>query len=86
MLHPFSFPDANTALRAQGVAFLVHRGVLARHSPVLGDATAALENSCSNRLNGCPVLELDDGPEDLAHFLLALYDGVYVSRFTSHSI
>jgi hypothetical protein len=75
MLHPLSFPDGNTALRAASVVFLVHRGVLARHSQPLGDAVKAL--AAPQRINGCPVLDLDDSPDDLAHFLLALYDGVY---------
>lgn len=84
MLHPLSFPDGNTALLAQNIVFLVHRGVLARHSTILSDAINALDTS--NHLNGSPVLELDDNPDDLAHFLLALYDGVYVFTFTIHPL
>ncbi|KXN90801.1 hypothetical protein AN958_03455 [Leucoagaricus sp. SymC.cos] len=69
-----SFSDGNTVLRAAGVPFLVHRGVLARHSPALAEAIDAIDSS--TYVNGYPVLELDDNSEDLAHFLCALYDGV----------
>ncbi|KAF9443833.1 hypothetical protein P691DRAFT_382286 [Macrolepiota fuliginosa MF-IS2] len=79
MLHPLSFPDGNIALLAAGVAFIVHRGVLARHSAILADAIAAIPDT--DTVSGCPVLRLDDAPDDVAHFLQALYDGCLRLRY-----
>ncbi|KAF5351771.1 hypothetical protein D9756_007750 [Leucocoprinus leucothites] len=81
MLHhgDLSFEDGNVALLAANTAFFVHRGVLSRHSPVLAEAMATLDPAIE--VSGCPLLTLDENPDDLAHFLYALYDGVTRLRY-----
>lgn len=74
VLHPLSFSDGNTAVEAADTIFILHRGVLARYSKPLEDAINALDPT--EQINDCPVLHLDENPNDLAHFLLAIYDGV----------
>ncbi|KAK2464318.1 hypothetical protein APHAL10511_003775 [Amanita phalloides] len=69
----FAFPDASLVLRAAPAVFLVHRGFLERHSPVLAHAISFTPTTAFFR--GLPVLDLQDSPQDLAAFLLALYDG-----------
>ncbi len=67
--------------------FNVHKGLLSRHSEPLRQAINVLAEK-SNRMakerlwliEGSLVLEMDDEQGDLAMFLSALYDGVYVSK------
>lgn len=83
--HPnLSFDDGNFAIVTGDFYFLVHRGLLCRHSAVL---TAASEELLTNvipntsqrfELEGRPALRLQDSPDDMSNFLLALYDGVCV--------
>ncbi|KAF8902665.1 hypothetical protein CPB85DRAFT_95490 [Mucidula mucida] len=71
-----SFDDGNLAILTGHYYFLVHQGLLSRHSPILGSSIEALSSSCSI-LEGRPVLRLDDVSADQMHFFLcALYDGV----------
>jgi hypothetical protein len=74
------FSDGNIALVAVDFYFTVHQGVLCRHSQLLAELIKKLkvEDSQSRLIDGHPVLVLNDQPKDLARFLLALYDGVYV--------
>ena len=74
--HDLWFADGNVVLAAPTAAFCVHRGILARHSPVLAAALAALDHTLP-RLR----LALDVPPDDLACFLYALYDGVSTLRY-----
>jgi hypothetical protein len=77
--HPgLCFRDGNIALLAGGCYFLLHRGFLARHSPVLAHAFQIHDGNCSDHFRGQPVIEMQDSAEDMAFFLLALYDGTYV--------
>ncbi|KZV70668.1 hypothetical protein PENSPDRAFT_578968 [Peniophora sp. CONT] len=67
------FEDANIALQAGPSYFLVHRGVLSRQSPCLAKLIASTP---ANRvLDGRPVLELDDHPDDISLLLHTIYDG-----------
>lgn len=79
--HPdFSFADGNIALLANNVHFIVHQGFLSRHARSFATAIRDLGGCSGPFIEGHPVLELDDAPSDLYQFLLALYDGVYVSH------
>lgn len=72
--HPLSFEDGNLALLAEDRYFIIHQGLLCRHSQVL---QAMLVNSGdTRRLLDRPVLELDEKWTDLGCFLGSLYDGV----------
>jgi hypothetical protein len=54
--------------------FLVHQGLLARHSEVLGELMRSMDNTPT--LEDRPVLTLPDPSTDVAHFLKAMYDGM----------
>ncbi|KAJ7462250.1 hypothetical protein B0H11DRAFT_2160122 [Mycena galericulata] len=73
--HPdLSFPDGNVAVVTGSVYFLVHKGLLCRHSVPLQQATKALDQRI--QLEGRPILPLQDSSHDMCHFLSALYDGL----------
>ncbi|KAJ7497259.1 hypothetical protein FB451DRAFT_1163223 [Mycena latifolia] len=73
--HPeLSFSDGNLAILTGSVYFLVHNGLLCRHSVPLQQAIKALD--LRTQLEGRPVLHLPDSSHDMAHFLSALYDGL----------
>ncbi|KAJ7703235.1 hypothetical protein B0H17DRAFT_1042405 [Mycena rosella] len=73
--HPeLSFPDGNLAILTGSVYFLVHNGLLCRHSVPLEQAINALDLRV--QLEGRPVLHLLDSSHDMSHFLSALYDGL----------
>jgi hypothetical protein len=73
------FQDATLALLAGGSYFLIHRGLLARHSPVFADVFT--NRDPIDYFRGQPVFEANDSSKDMAFFLLALYDGTYVTFF-----
>ncbi|KAJ7901791.1 hypothetical protein B0H14DRAFT_2668451 [Mycena olivaceomarginata] len=75
--HPdLSFPDGTIAILTGSVYFLVHKGLLCRHSVPFQQATKALDQTRSKQLEGRPVLHVTDSPHDMCHFLSALYDGI----------
>ncbi|THV05123.1 hypothetical protein K435DRAFT_137658 [Dendrothele bispora CBS 962.96] len=79
-----SFIDGNIVILSQNRFFLVHQSVLSQHSSVLDEALNTLQDS-SHVLQGRPVLELQESPEDLYHFLTALCDGVSNLKYTAQS-
>ena len=74
------FSDGNIALVAGDFYFSVHQGVLCRHSEHFAELIKKIkvEDSQTRLIDGHLVLVLNDQPKDLARFLIALYDGVYV--------
>lgn len=77
--HPdLCFNDGNLAVLASGHYFLVHQGLLCRHSAPLAAIVKTLEGKQTRFLEGRVVLELPDASNDVFYFLLALYDGMYV--------
>ncbi|KAJ7287571.1 hypothetical protein C8J57DRAFT_1431101 [Mycena rebaudengoi] len=78
--HPdLFFPDGNIAILTGPVYFLVHKGLLCRHSAPLQQATEALDLRV--QLEGRPVLQLSDLPQHMLQFLSALYDGLSTVKF-----
>ena len=76
-VHPaLCFQDATVAVLAGSSYFMVHAGLLARHSLVFADTFKA--GAPAQRFRGRPVFEVQDDSQDMAFFLLALYDGTYV--------
>ncbi|KAM5533314.1 hypothetical protein V8D89_012988 [Ganoderma adspersum] len=72
--HPdIYFEDGNLSIVAGRQYFIVHRGLLCRHSEVLRVRIESIKTNDERLLEGLAVLYLDDSPEDLAHFLRALY-------------
>jgi len=76
------FDDGNLAVLTGSHYYLVHQGVLSRRSDTLRKLIKkTLEGGENVRfLEGCPVLHLQDPPDDFGHFLQALYDGMYDQR------
>lgn len=68
------FNDGNIVLLAGMSYFLVHQGLLARHSEVLDELMRSMDNTPT--LEDRPVLTLPDSSTDVAHFLKAMYDGM----------
>lgn len=78
------FDDGNLAVLTGSQYCLVHQGVLSRRSDTLRKLIKkTLEGGEPENvrfLEGCPVLHLQDPPDDLGRFLQALYDGMYDQR------
>ncbi|RPD58518.1 hypothetical protein L226DRAFT_614694 [Lentinus tigrinus ALCF2SS1-7] len=71
----FWFDDGTIILEAQNVRFRVYKGVLAEHSPVYADMFSSPQPDkydVSRASQSCPVVKLEDSPDDLRHFLRAL--------------
>jgi len=70
------FDDGNLAVLTGNVYFLVHQGLLCRRSKVFEKLAKGLSDRHIFTLERRSVLHLQDSPEDMAQFLLALYDGM----------
>lgn len=86
--HPdISFSDGTISFLdvSRTYYFNVHKGLICRHSAPLCQVIEVLvergAKEDSHFIEGNLVLELDDEHEDLARFLIAFYDGVYVVPF-----
>lgn len=76
------FNDGSVILKAETVLFRVHMSILSRHSVFFKDMFTLPQppESSSTQaqdeiVEGCPVVSLQDSPDDLASLLVALYDG-----------
>ncbi|KAL1951342.1 hypothetical protein VTO73DRAFT_491 [Trametes versicolor] len=75
----FWFEDGNIVIVAQDTAFRVHRGILARRSEMFSGmfAVPQPENEADiEKIDGCPMVRVQDSLHDFKHFLRALYDGM----------
>ncbi|KAI1791600.1 hypothetical protein LXA43DRAFT_889084 [Ganoderma leucocontextum] len=69
------FDDGNLILVSQGVSFRIYKGLLAEHSAVfhnmfhIGQAMPEEEDL----VDGCPVVPLDDSPNDLRELFRLIY-------------
>ncbi len=64
-------------LSTPDVLFRVFRSTLSRHSPIFRHMFSLPQSSNvpeEETMDGVPVVELHDDPEDLAHLLSALHD------------
>ncbi|KIJ18848.1 hypothetical protein PAXINDRAFT_70392 [Paxillus involutus ATCC 200175] len=68
-----SFTDGNIVILADSNYFLVHQGLLARHSQVLGHLIKCMDPT--PLIEGRPVLPLPEPSDSIACFLQVLYDG-----------
>lgn len=71
------FEDGSVVLSTPDVLFRVFRSTLSRHSPIFRDMFSLPQSSNvpeEETMDGVPVVELHDDPEDLAHLLSALHD------------
>jgi hypothetical protein len=84
----FSFHDGNLAIitetpQREKIYYLVHQGVLFRHSPVIEKLVALESQENVSSVEGRTALYLDDSPEEMQLFLRALYDGMYAINVKS---
>lgn len=70
------FDDGNIVLEAEGVAFKVYRGNLARHSSVFASMLSfpQPESSSMELYDGCPIVHMPDSAEHMRYFLAAIND------------
>ncbi|RDX42827.1 hypothetical protein OH76DRAFT_1362071 [Lentinus brumalis] len=80
--HPeFWFTDGSLILRAHSTLFRVHVSQLCRKSIFFRDLFSLPQPQSSTpdreerRLEGCPVLDLHDPPDDVANLVKVIYDG-----------
>ncbi|RDB16819.1 hypothetical protein Hypma_002372 [Hypsizygus marmoreus] len=83
--HPdLCFNDGNLAVLTGGHYFLVHKGLLCRHSAPLATIIESLEGRQALSLEGRLVLELSETSNDVYYFLLALYDGISALKYDAN--
>ena len=68
----FWFDDGNLVLVAGDTAFRIYRGLLAVQSRVFENMFVSASSSNDELLDGCPVVQLSDSPEDLVHLFRVL--------------
>ncbi|KAF5336423.1 hypothetical protein D9611_006485 [Ephemerocybe angulata] len=74
------FFDGSIVLEAERTQFRVHQAFLARNSSVFSDVFSIPHADDEPKVEGCPVLQLQDSAEDIKHMLLAVYDRCYHTR------
>ncbi|KAL7278468.1 hypothetical protein ACG7TL_007467 [Trametes sanguinea] len=70
------FEDGNIILVAQDVSFKVYKGLLAEHSEVFRSmflVAQGAQPSTEQSTDGCPVVPLDDSPEDLRQLFRLIF-------------
>ncbi|KAI0640026.1 hypothetical protein C8Q77DRAFT_1152936 [Trametes polyzona] len=75
----FWLEDGNIVIIAQKSAFRVHKGVLSRRSEVfsgLFTVPQPEDDDGVEKLEGVPVVRVQDSSHDFRHLLRALYDGI----------
>ncbi|KAH7888792.1 hypothetical protein F5I97DRAFT_1855572 [Phlebopus sp. FC_14] len=73
--HPdLCFTDGNIVILAESAYFLVHQGLLSRHSQVLEELIKTMDDTPA--IEGRPVLSLPETSTSVAYLLQALYDGI----------
>lgn len=65
------FDDGNIVVFAGSIAFRVHRSVLSLHSDVLRNTMSALSTTMEGRIDGCPVVRLNDSANNVCRLLCA---------------
>lgn len=72
--HPdLCFSDGNVVILTGNVYFVVHKGPLGRHSPVLERLLQDLPTEDTDVIDGLPVLAVPYTPEEMVYFLRTLY-------------
>ena len=71
-----SFVDGNIVVLAGSDYFIVHQGLLVRHSQVFHELIKAMDTTPA--IEGRPVLSLPESSRSIAYLLQALYDGMSV--------
>lgn len=69
------FEDGNIILSARNVGFKVYKGLLAEHSAVFRGMFVVAQgaHTAGEQADGCPVVPLDDSPDDLRELFRIIY-------------
>jgi hypothetical protein len=70
----FWFDDGSVILCAETIGFRVHRSLLSKNSTIFRDMFAIGQPAQDHMIEGCPVVQLYDSPDDLRHFLRLIYE------------
>ncbi|KAF7974121.1 hypothetical protein HWV62_13333 [Athelia sp. TMB] len=75
------YDDGNVILQAEGTLFRVHRGVLARSSPVFKDMFLFPQPPFTGMkmMDECPVVQLSDSAEEVGYILEGIFERKYVA-------
>ncbi|KAF7370369.1 BTB domain-containing protein [Mycena sanguinolenta] len=72
--------DGNVILQAGNTQFRVHWSVLALHSPVFRDMQGLPQPPDEPTVDGCPIVNLSDNPDDVEYLLKVLYNPTFLSE------
>ncbi|KAF7982515.1 hypothetical protein HWV62_28122 [Athelia sp. TMB] len=76
------YADGNVILEAEGVQFKVHKSILAQNSSIFEDMFSLPQppsSSCTDTVDGCPIVHLSDSAEEMGYILNALFKNEYLS-------
>ncbi|KAF7315159.1 BTB domain-containing protein [Mycena indigotica] len=75
------YKDGSIVLQAGNTQFRVHFGLLAAHSTVFSDMYEMPQPEAqATMVDGCPLVEVQDDPEDVKNLLLVLYTPTLLSQ------
>ncbi|KAJ2924397.1 hypothetical protein H1R20_g12693, partial [Candolleomyces eurysporus] len=81
----FYFNDGSIVLRVESVLFKVHSSILGRHSEVFHDLVEVPQPNDCEKVDGCPVVDLQDDVEEFTDTLGAIYDPFHFDAIDSKS-
>lgn len=85
--HPeLCFNDGNMVILAGSVYFVVHKGPLGRHSPVLERLIQDLPGKSSDVIEDLPVLAVPYNPAEICCFLRTLYGCVCLNDLPASTL
>jgi len=69
------FDDGNVILQVENTQFRVHRGMIVHHSVIFKDTFGIPQLECTDkpRVEGCPVVQLEDSLEDVKIMISIFY-------------
>ena len=68
----FWLVDGNIVLVAGNIAFRIYQGLLVTQSPFFADKLASSNPDSDETIDGCPVVHVEESPEDFVHLLRVL--------------
>jgi hypothetical protein len=81
----YYFTDGSIVLRVENVLFKVHSSILGRHSEVFRGMDELPQPEDCEKVDGCPVVDLQDDVEEFTDTLGAIYDPLCVLALSSSS-
>ncbi|KAI0669061.1 hypothetical protein C8Q78DRAFT_978943 [Trametes maxima] len=84
----FWLDDGNIILNSRNVSFKVYKGMLAEHSDVFKSMYQIAQGvqAPSEQQDGCPVVQLDDSPDDLRELFRLIFPRHHGLKLTKNNI